>query len=403
MVTPQLEYCVPFFWAHVLRKTLDPCQVSRILPLSITAPKAAGTSGSFFKPLTCRQDASQQQTCGEEAESFYPHQCELKKCCYRNHTCYHHVIDAAKQRQNAGILGGITVAVVLIGMCVFFSWKFKEVQRKERESEAPRSEGEMADYLVRLLDEESEVEEEQQPPMQRDMDSWPPRKGSVAPPDWSPERPGIMRGAGPPMWSPEESPEPLQPVGELEGKMAQKPGPEPLLPPPPPSPPPGAAPPPPADPGPGPSPAPGVAPPPPPPGAAPPPPPGAAPPPPPGAAPPPPPGAAPPPPPGAAPPPVPGGAPPAAPGGAPLPPPGGAPPPPPGGAPPPAPGGAPPPPPGGAPPPPGGAPPPAPGAAPPPPPGGAPPPAPPGGAPPAPPGGAPPPAPGGAPPPAPPP
>ncbi|KAJ6653289.1 hypothetical protein lerEdw1_009378, partial [Lerista edwardsae] len=72
--------------------------------------------------LACHQDPSEQVTCGGEAESFYPHQCELLKCCYRNHTCYHLAIDAGRQHRNAGILGGIIVTAVILSIGFFVFW-----------------------------------------------------------------------------------------------------------------------------------------------------------------------------------------------------------------------------------------------------------------------------------------
>lgn len=47
-------------------------------------------SASF---LACNQDPFNRKTCGGEAERFYPNQCLKKECCYRNQTCYYHVID----------------------------------------------------------------------------------------------------------------------------------------------------------------------------------------------------------------------------------------------------------------------------------------------------------------------
>ncbi|XP_039190836.1 branchpoint-bridging protein-like [Crotalus tigris] len=164
-----------------------------------------GGNGSFFKPLTCRLESTAKKICGGEAEIFYPHQCLLKGCCYKNNSCYFHVLDVDKQRRNAGILGGILI-IMTITMCIFFCWKFKELQRKEKMSRTSRGGSEMADYLVKLLDEESEADDYKGHEL---LDSW--AQGS-----YSPEPGGGKGGLAEQQWSPElgseASPEPMQPV-----------------------------------------------------------------------------------------------------------------------------------------------------------------------------------------------
>ncbi|XP_061445531.1 protein TsetseEP-like isoform X2 [Rhineura floridana] len=195
-----------------------------------------GTSGNFFKPLTCHQDSSVKKKCGGEAESFYPHQCQQKKCCYHNHTCYYHVIDGARQRRNAGILGGTSVIVVIFSMCLYFSWKFKEFQKKEKEFDRPRSEGEIAGYLVRLLDEGSEPDEDRGHESLDVRDPW--MQGNFSQqPDWILESREQQGGMDQRQWSPEMSPEPMKqvetmmPVAMPEPAPAPVPEPPPALPP----------------------------------------------------------------------------------------------------------------------------------------------------------------------------
>ncbi|XP_042329721.1 basic proline-rich protein-like [Sceloporus undulatus] len=167
-----------------------------------------GTTGSFFKPLTCRQDIAERKKCGAEAEKFYPNECLKKKCCYRNNTCYHHVIDGPRQRRNAGIIGGTSVIFFILSVCLFYRCKLKELQRKERESETLRSEGETADYLVKLLDEESEPDHYRRPESLDLGYSWAPGR-----PGWSPDT----------MYSPGMSPQ------QSPGPMEKLPGPRPML------------------------------------------------------------------------------------------------------------------------------------------------------------------------------
>ncbi|XP_060110967.1 circumsporozoite protein-like [Heteronotia binoei] len=187
----------------------------------------------------CDQDPSHRHNCGGEAEKFYPHQCLQKKCCYMNHTCYHHIIDGGIQRRNAGILGGTCVVVIIFCACLFYGCKFREFQRKERLSEGPASEGNIDDYLVRLLDDESMAGSEPQEgtvSLQED-DSWTQRRASkqVA---WSPEPVELEELRIQRQWTPEPSP---------EISLGPSPEPPPLSPEPPPPPAPEGPPPPPSD------------------------------------------------------------------------------------------------------------------------------------------------------------
>ncbi|CAM5173668.1 unnamed protein product [Eretmochelys imbricata] len=126
--------------------------------------------GSFFRPLTCAQPPSLRKPCGGNPERFYPSQCLERRCCHANGTCYHRATDAPHQRRNAGILGGICVGAAGLFLCVCVACRLKGSRAAGKEAGEPKSksDAELADYLMKLLEESDQEEEERMEPREEE-------------------------------------------------------------------------------------------------------------------------------------------------------------------------------------------------------------------------------------------
>ncbi|CAM4617840.1 unnamed protein product [Lepidochelys kempii] len=140
-----------------------------LLALSVGGAGATGI-GSFFRPLTCTQPPSLRKPCGGNPERFYPSQCLERRCCHANGTCYHRATDAPRQRRNAGILGGICVGAAGLFLCVCVACRLKGSRAAGKEAGEPKSksDAELADYLMKLLEESDQEEEERMEPREEE-------------------------------------------------------------------------------------------------------------------------------------------------------------------------------------------------------------------------------------------
>ncbi|XP_039366850.1 transmembrane protein 190 [Mauremys reevesii] len=140
-----------------------------LLALSVGGAGATGI-GSFFRPLTCAQHLSLRRPCGGNPESFYASQCLQRKCCHDNGTCYHRAIDAPRQRRNAGILGGVCVGAAGLFLCICVACRLKGTRAAGKEPGEPKSrpDAEVADYLMKLLEESDQEEEKGMEPREEE-------------------------------------------------------------------------------------------------------------------------------------------------------------------------------------------------------------------------------------------